>query len=119
MIVRVARKVEPSRQKYIFPLPDLDGQGNSHPHPSSVRLRPSCFCVHSNHTSAAAGVGDTPVSLFDKCLRARKLHTAILYLPLIEAHYVAASPALNTNTNRSAYVYTHIFDTHSTHILPS
>jgi hypothetical protein len=27
VIVRVARKVEPSRQKYIFPLPDLDGQG--------------------------------------------------------------------------------------------
>lgn len=68
-------------------------------------------------------MGDTPVSLFDKCLRARKLHTAILYLPLIEAHYVAASPALNSNTNRSANTsvrtYAHIFDTHSTHILPS
>ncbi len=56
VIARVARKVEPSRQRYIFPLPDLDGQG----------------------------YGDTPISLFEKCLASKKLYTALLYLPLID-----------------------------------
>lgn len=56
VIVRVARKIEPSRLKYMFPLPDLNGQG----------------------------FGDTPVTLFHKCLRTKKLHTALLYLPLID-----------------------------------
>lgn len=56
VIVRVARKIEPSRLKYIFPLPDLDEQG----------------------------FGDTPVTLFEKCLATKKMHTALLYLPLID-----------------------------------
>lgn len=108
VIVRVARKVEPSRQKYIFPLPDLDGQGGRHHHcthrPPPALLRAWMALVSSGRQNwcsfddpwhhgvvcvlpPLSGVGDTPVSLFDKCLRARKLHTAILYLPLIESHY--------------------------------
>jgi hypothetical protein len=37
-----------------------------------------------------AGYGDTPVTLFEKCLAGRKLHTAILYLPLMDPHLDAA-----------------------------
>lgn len=86
VIVRVARKVEPSRQKYIFPLPDLDNQGES----SKER---SCHAKGRKEGSLmmmlfewVAGYGDTPVTLFEKCLQSRKLHTAILYLPLIDQH---------------------------------
>jgi hypothetical protein len=34
----------------------------------------------------SSGFGDTPATLFEKCLRSKKLGTAMLYLPLIEPH---------------------------------
>ena len=71
VIARVARKVEPSRLKHLFPLPLPLGAGDS------------------------GGGGDTPVTLFEKCLASRKLHTALLYLPLIDPPAPASHAAMD------------------------
>jgi hypothetical protein len=55
-------------------------QSSSNKIPS--HLTPACIIIP--HARGTGGGGDTPVTLFEKCLASRKLHTALLYLPLID-----------------------------------
>lgn len=84
VIARVARKVEPSRLKHLFPLPLPLPLHHHHHQPSG-----------GAGAGAGAGAGDTPVTLFEKCLASRKLHTALLYLPLIDPPAAAPHSALD------------------------